>query len=128
MSDPVYEYLAGRGCPDFVVAGRLPGLVSAWERVTQSVALGEEQEQDDYLNDVDGRQLLEDVLPVSEPALRSEYVERIVAADHLILKFLIPTSECLWGKANAVKYGYARDRNWWYYHRPRAVDSTWRTF
>jgi hypothetical protein len=127
MSDSVREYLRKRGCPDFVVSGGLARLVSAWERVAHEVASGEEQDEDDYLNDADGRQIIAETLPLASANERDMYQQRVVFADSLIRAHLVATKDCLWGRENAAKYGYARERNWWYYQRPRVVSPAWRT-
>ena len=62
--DPVGEFLRNRGCPEHVVRGGLRGLVESWEEVVRSVEEGYSLGLDDYLNDMDGRQLIEEVLHV----------------------------------------------------------------
>lgn len=121
------EYLRSKPYPSHFVAGGVEQLVSDWERTAQSVAAGEEQYQDDYLNDMDGRAIIEEVL--SHLGGGSETTrKRVEAADRLIRKHLVPTDECIWGETNALKHGYTREKDWWYYHRPKVVDRTWRTF
>lgn len=126
--DRLVEYLAGRGYAAHVVGNGLEGLLRGWEETVASVASGEEQFQDDYLNDVDGRRILEEALPYVEGEELSAALDRIRAADARIRPHLVPTAECLWGEPNALKYGYSRDRDWWYYHRPEKVDQSWRAF
>lgn len=128
MDDPVREYLQHRGYADFVVAGGLKGLVDGWERVVDSIVRGEEQFQDDYLNDMDGRRILAEALAVASPAERQRWEARVRAADDRVRPHLVPTAKCLWGEENAARYGYTRERDWWYYHRPRAVEAHWRTY
>ena len=61
MSDEmVKRFLNGRGCPEDVVERGLAGLVEDWERTAEQVGSGYPLGLDDYLNDVDGRQLIED--------------------------------------------------------------------
>jgi hypothetical protein len=128
MSDPVRDFLRRQQCADFIIVGGLSLLVTDWEAVVGSVARGEEQYEDDYLNDVDGRRILDDALKVAPPAERARWEPRVAAADAQIRPHLLATRECLWGEENAGKYGYTRERDWWYYHRPRIVDPSWRTF
>lgn len=128
MSDPVREYLTARKCADFVIRDGLPGLVASWEATVASVAVGEEQCEDDYLNDMDGRHILEEALAAAPPAERSAWSARVRLADVTIRRHLVPTASCIWGEENAVKHGYTRDSDWWYYHRPKVVDASWRTF
>ena len=128
MTDPVRDYLRSREYADHVVRDGLEGLVRAWEATVQSVAAGEEQYQDDYLNDMDGRSILEEALGVAPDAERSRWVDRVRAADDMIRSHLISTLECIWGEENANKHGYSRERDWWYYHRPMTVGQGWRSF
>jgi hypothetical protein len=128
VTDVVREYLRSRKYADFVVRDGLAGLVRSWERVVGSVVSGEEQYQDDYLNDMDGRRILAEALEVAPPEERSQWAERVRIADEMIRRHLIPTSGCIWGDENAVKHGYSRERDWWYYYRPKKVEQEWRSF
>jgi len=123
--DVVRNYLQRLGCPDFVVQGGIARLIERWERVVASVVAGQEQFEDDYLNDMDGRGILEEVLAVAPPIERNLWSDRIAAADQRIRSHLLPTRECIWGKENAQSRGYARERDWWYFHRPRVVEPGW---
>jgi hypothetical protein len=124
--DVVRDFLKAKGCADVVVRDGLEGLVRGWERVAASVAAGEEQFQDDYLNDMDGRQILADALAIATSEERGNVEPRVAVADQLMRSHLVPTQTCIWGDENSVKYGYDRERDWWYFHRPRLVESDWR--
>ena len=63
--DPVGEFLRKRGCPEHVVRGGLRGLAESWEEVVRSVEEGYSLGLDDYLNDMDGRQLLDETLAIA---------------------------------------------------------------
>jgi hypothetical protein len=128
MADTVRAYLQSRNYADFVVRDGLAGLVRSWERTVTSVVAGEEQEQDDYLNDMDGRRILEEALQVAPAEEQAQWVGRVRIADERIRAKLVPTSECLWGEENAARYGYSREHDWWYYHRPQNVEQSWRSF
>src|SRR5450631_1456598 len=104
--DVVRNYLQRLGCPDFVVQGGIARLIERWERVVASVVAGQEQFEDDYLNDMDGRGILEEVLAVAPPIERNLWSDRIAAADQRIRSHLLPTRECIWGKENAQSRGY----------------------
>jgi hypothetical protein len=74
--DSVREFLSDRGCPDEVVTAGLDGLVSEWERAVVQVESGYPLGLDDYLNDLDGRQLLEDALEVASEIERAAVCRR----------------------------------------------------
>ena len=88
----------------------------------QSIANGDTQYIYDYLNDLDGRQILDEVLNVADPDQKSRFLKRIEVADQLFLSLAIPTMECIWGSKNAIKHGWTREKHWWYFHRPINVD------
>jgi hypothetical protein len=128
MNDPIREYCRQKGCADFVVEGGLDYLIPTWERIVDSVVKGEPQYQDDYLNDVDTRQIIAEVLPIATESQREAILERLEAADKRMHSAVVPTKECIWGKENAEQYGWSREEQWWYFTRPRNVESDWSTF
>ena len=128
MTDTVRAFLKRRGCADFVVAGGLPRLVADWEQMVASVCAGEEQDEDEYLNDMDGRDILAAALAVAPRREREAFLARVQAADARIRACLVPTRECLSGAETAGKCAYDREQSWWYFHRPAVLDASWRTF
>ena len=129
MTDPVKEYCRKRGYADHVVRGGMTYLVESWEQTVESVARGEVQFQDDYLNDMDGRQIPDEVLAVVTDEQKTQFGQRIAKADQRFLAAVIPTTECLWGDQNAKKHGLTRENQWWYFNRPTNVDEReWRTY
>jgi hypothetical protein len=121
MKDVVREYLSAKGYADRVVGGGIPYLVAAWERTAASIVAGKAQDWDDYLDAMDGRRILEEALSIALPEERAKWISRVRAADDQGRAHLVPTEVCIWGEANAEKHGYSRERDWWYYHRPRAL-------
>lgn len=118
MSDPVRKYLHDSGCGDYIVSGGLAGLVEAWEQVVEAVAQGYHLGLDDYLNDLDTRQLLAEVWDVVPPAEQQRWQPRLDEADARIQSFLQPVEQCLWGDEVADEEGWTREENWWYYNFP----------
>lgn len=113
--------MRSRNYADHVIRGGLEGLVLRWEHVVESVAQGKGIvfERDEYLNDMDGRRILEEALQVASTEDSSLWAARVQAADEKIRPHLIPSDECIWGDDNARKCGYSREHDWWYYHEPR---------
>ena len=112
-------FLKGRGVPDDVAESGLEGLVSAWERTASQVLSGYPLGLDDYLNDVDGRQLIEEAVTAT-PAAASEVLrDRITAADVFMQGAVAPSDECLWGDELADREGWTAGDNWWYFGLPR---------
>jgi hypothetical protein len=117
--DPVREWLKERGCPERVVKGGLAGLTAGWESTVAGVARGYDLGLDDYLNDMDGRELLHGALAKATASLRGRYEARIEAADRKIQAFLLPPGKCLWGAKEARARGWTPETNWWYFRLPR---------
>ena len=109
MADVVRDYLKSRDYADPVILGGLEGLVRRWESVAESVAAGNAQEWSDYLNDMDGRRILEEAMAIAPAEERALWIERVQTADKKIRPHLKPTKDCLC---------YSREHHWWYYHEP----------
>lgn len=117
--DSVREWLRERGCPERVIEGGLAGLVSGWERTVESVVLGYKLGMDDYLNDMDGRELLHGALARASASVRGRYRSRVEAADRKIQALLLPPGKCLWGAKAARDQGWTPAANWWYFRLPQ---------
>lgn len=117
--DPIRDYLAGRGSPDFVVAGGIEGLVAMWERTVGEIETGYGATLDEYLNDMDARQIIEDVLS-RFPEPDGVLIDRLRDADERITVVTRPVPTCIWGVENAAAHGWSARENWWYYRVPRA--------
>jgi len=117
-SDPVRDFLRQRGCPDHVIKNGLRGLIENWEEVVESVARSYRLGLDDYLNDLDGRQLLEEVLVVAPKEKRAEYLERLRRVDERMKTLVEPAGRCLWGDEVAESEGWTAGKNWWYFSKP----------
>lgn len=119
QDDPVRDYLRRSGAPYSVVAQGLRGLVENWERVVDQVVEGYPLGLDDYLNDMDGRQLLQNALDLAPDEVRDAFVPRVREADIRILAVLEPAGRCLWGSIVAEDEQWLEEVNWWYYGKPR---------
>jgi len=116
--DPVGEFLRKRGCPEHVVRGGLRGLTESWEEVVRSVEEGYSLGLDDYLNDMDGRQLIDEALHSAPAEEKNTFLKRIRQADAKMQWLVKPAGRCLWGDETAGQEGWTAKKNWWYYSRP----------
>jgi len=116
--DPVREFLRKRGCPEHVVKGGLRGLVENWEEVVRSVEEGYSLGFDDYLNDMDGRQLLGESLAMAAGEEKKRGLLRTRRADAKMQALVRPAGRCLWGDETARQEGWTAMKNWWYFSRP----------
>lgn len=117
--DPVREWLKERGCPAHVVKGGLAGLAAGWEQTVERVVRGYDLGWDDYLNDMDGRELLHGALAKATASIRRRYEARVEAADGRIQVLLLPPGKCFWGAKEARARGWSRETNWWYFRLPK---------
>ncbi|MBI1798143.1 MAG: hypothetical protein HYR73_00475 [Candidatus Eisenbacteria bacterium] len=114
----VRELLERRGCPSEVVAGGFEGLIAQWESVADALDRGYPLDTlDDYLNDMDARQLIEDAMNAVPGALAA-LAARLATADRRVRAHLIPLATCLWGDRIAANRGWDADSEWWYFMRP----------
>lgn len=119
-TDPVRTYLRQKGAPYGVITRGLRGLVENWERIVDMVTAGYSLTLDDYLNDIDGRQLLQNALGVAPPEVRDAFLDRVRAADARMKALVVPAGRCLWGAIVASEEGWKEDTQWWYFAKPRA--------
>lgn len=125
MTDIVRDYLQSKGYADHVIKGGVSRLVERWEYVVSSIARGEKQEYYDYLNDMDGRRILEEVLTIAPKEQIRKFKERVSEADRRAKEHLNEVDKCIWGAATAKKWGYASEKEWWYYHVPKNLEDDW---
>ena len=89
-NDPVRDYLRRSGASYAVVAQGLRGLVENWERVVAQVLEGYNLTLDDYLNDMDSRQLLANALELAPDEVRDAFLPRVHDADVKVRLNLVP--------------------------------------
>lgn len=121
-NNPVLDFLERKGCPEHVLGGGLPGLVKSWEQVVEEVKRGYALTLDDYLNDLDGRQILEEALGVAPEEEKKIFRERIARADRKMQALIEPAGKSLWGNEVAEAEGWTPKKNWWYFSRPKKGD------
>jgi hypothetical protein len=109
-------------------SARVQTLLAKWERFAESLAAGYDFDLDNYLNDLDVRQMLADAIARSEAAEAKSAEAKALspkvlrtklrAADAMVRRATQRVDTCLWGSRNAKKHGYAPDQNWWYFAVP----------
>jgi hypothetical protein len=117
--DEERRFLRTRRAPPHVVEGGLAGLIEAWERTAYDIEGEYPLGMEDYLNDMDGRQLIDDLIVAVPASFSPELRDRLAEADRGAREGLMPADECLWGSAVAVREGWTPERNWWYFNLPR---------
>jgi len=115
--DAIRRHLEKREVSQPAIEGGLDGLVSDWQELASEVEAGAARWMwEEWVNDLDTREILQDLLdnvPESRKALQA-----IEAADKRFAASTISTDECEWGDKNAARYGWTREKNWWYWRKP----------
>jgi hypothetical protein len=121
MADPdqVREALREKGLPPPVVDAGLDGLLVRYEAFVSAVERGYRRDLEQYLADLEPRQLLLEVYPLARPPLRARVDGRIAEADQRLRAQVVPTRHCIAGAAMAAQSGWNAQASWWYFHRPR---------
>lgn len=115
--DRIRQYLRRRQCAPSIVKGGLEGLIDHWDSLVQAVEEGYDLTFDDYLNDMDLRDVLEGALEAATPEQRQAVEKRIASLDQ---RFNELTIECrpIWGERAARENGHDPTEHWWYFRRP----------
>ncbi len=116
--DPVRAWLRSHGAPDFVVDGGLEYLASRWEEIAGAVATGYTLGLDDYLNDLDVREMLDGALGVARARERLAFTGRVRTADERFREATREADKCLWGDAVEGDEAWSAETAWWYYRVP----------
>lgn len=80
-------------------------LVENWEQVVDEVAKGYQLDLDSYLNDMDVRQLIEEVLSIAEASDSATLKGCIAAADRQMKSVVKRARECLLGLSGCLGPG-----------------------
>ena len=112
--DPVRAWLRSHGAPDFVVEGGLEYVALRWEEIAGAVANVYSLGLDDYLNDLDVREML----GVARARERLEFTGRVRSADERFREATREVEKCLWGDAVEGDEAWSAATAWWYYRVP----------
>ena len=121
-AEDVRVFLQSRGLADETIEAGVEGLVARWEQAARDA----EHERypfgvEDWLNELDGRQLVAELAASLKGSLSSAQQARLADADARIEAVTEPTAECLWGARMAKRMNWSAKQQWWYWRRPRAV-------
>jgi len=113
----IRPFLKEIGVSDHVVEGGLSRLKANWLSTVSAVIRGEPTNEYDYLNDMDGRDILDQI------EQRFPGVTDTRAVDERFLAAVKRSDVCLWGAENAANHGWTPDHHWWYFHEwPSSVE------
>src|SRR5262245_27496739 len=120
--DPIRDMLRQRGASPAAVRGGLDYLIQRWRKIVESVERGggdAETDMDDYLSDMDARQLLHDALEIAGEKRYARFAEELDSLDERFHAATWPVDVCIWGAKSAMKEEWTPQRNWWYFRLPR---------
>lgn len=121
LDDPIREYCRQRGYSSAIVSGGVEYLIDKWERVVSSVEQGRWLGRDSYLNDMDGRRILGEIIELTGHISES-IVVRTKNADERIRTKLVRLDECVQGKDIRLKRKYTFEKHWYYFCLPIYVN------
>jgi hypothetical protein len=122
MDDPVRDYrLPLKPISRRVTDHNLDYLIDRWESHVARVAQDRLGDRDEYLNAMDTRQILAEAIAVADDMQSVAMLPRLAEVDRRFRSLVLPTEVCAWGAYNAYRHGWTREREWWYWTRPRHV-------
>ena len=127
MTDGLKAYFLSKGYADHVVNAGLARLIRSWADIARSLSNSDPAYimYDEFLNDMDGRRILEEALSVISPEERAAVQSQVDEADKVFRESTVEISKCIWGEDNVKKHGYSSEKDWYYYRRPKEVDDSW---
>jgi len=105
---------AMRGKSDLVQKDGLNYLIPKWKRFVAEYS-GNEDLMDEWLNFLDGRKIIDQILGLLPGRDRKWIEERLSPIDDLFRSRTFETNECVWGASNEKANGYNRASHWYYY-------------
>ena len=124
-NEAIHAYLMSRGCSPLVVRHGLSGLLEHWAKIVTGTERGHDQSLDEWLNDMDLRDILAGALAAAEPRERRGAASRLDEADERFHAVTEP-SPCLWGEEIAKNNSWRPEWQWWYFRRPSVPGPTLR--
>ena len=99
--------------------GELRELIDQWAGFATDLARKNYTfDLDNWLNDVDVRELILEALPMFDRDDLGELAVRLEQADSIFRAATRPFRACVWGKGTARKERWTAEKNWWYFRTP----------
>jgi len=114
--DPVRAYLKSRGVSEDLVEGGLDGVIDRWDAISRS-AKDYDFTLDDWLNDMDLRDIINGAMKAAPDAERKDVTARLKKADERLRNATAETGS-IWGSAMAGEAAPDPLKEWWYFRRP----------
>ena len=78
---------------------------------------------DNWLNDVDVRELILEALPMFSREEMGDHALRLDEADKQFMAATRDFKRCVWGSGTAKKEKWTAQKNWWYFRTPRRTNA-----
>lgn len=119
--DPLTHYLQTRTSAEHIWKQNANELVANWEKCIDEIRNGYKGGLDDYLNDMDLRQIIADCLCFVRASFTPALINRIEFADKELTSLTKELPECLWGESLAERFDWTRANSPWYYRLPSPI-------
>lgn len=116
VNDPVRRYLKSRGVSSELIEGGLEAAIDRWDVISRT-AKTYDFTLDDWLNDMDLRDIIAGAMGVAEAAERKAVSERLEKADNRLREATVQTGS-IWGAAMSGDMAPDPKKAWWYFRRP----------
>lgn len=93
-------------------------LIDQWVEFTGDLDKGYSFDLDNWLNDVDVRELILEALPMFSREEMGEHALKLDQADATFRAATRDFKKCVWGKGTARKERWTPEKNWWYFRTP----------
>ena len=95
-------------------------LIDQWVAFTADLeSKGYSFDLDNWLNDVDVRELILEALPMFDREEMGDHALKLDKADETFLAATRDFKRCVWGHGTARKERWTPEKNWWYFRTPR---------
>jgi hypothetical protein len=98
-------------------------LIDQWAAFVAGLARGYTFDLDNWLNDVDIRQLIREAEPMFGPDELADYALRLEEADRVFRLATRDLDRCVWGRKAARREKWTAVKNWWYFRSPLRSNS-----
>ena len=99
--------------------GELRDLIEQWASFATDLARKNYTfDLDNWLNDVDVRELILEALPMFSREDMCDHALKLDNADKTFMAATKPFKRCVWGSGTAKKEKWTAEKNWWYFRTP----------
>lgn len=99
--------------------GELRDLIEQWSSFATDLARKNYTfDLDNWLNDVDVRELILEALPMFGPEDLGDLAQKLEDADKTFTAATKAFRRCVWGSGTARKEKWTAEKNWWYFRTP----------